>query len=171
MSGAAAGPLRLGAVLCLGAGLAALWSAREARGNGERRASGPRVIDVAPGELPEPGAIRAVAAGTLGLSRRGDGALRALRLSCPFLPCPLVWRPERGVFACLCHGDRFGPDGAVLDGPAPTHLERFPVEPAPGASAPAFRIDRGVPLRMVGRAIPPDAQYPDSARSMARGGG
>jgi len=41
---------------------------------------------------------------------------------CPHLSCVVKWQKTRRIFFCPCHGARFGPDGALLGGPAPGPL-------------------------------------------------
>ena len=47
-----------------------------------------------------------------------EGALHLFSAKCTHLGCTVAWNAGDGVFACPCHGSRFGPDGAVVNGPA-----------------------------------------------------
>jgi Rieske Fe-S protein len=52
--------------------------------------------------------------------RDGEGVF-AVSLVCTHLGC--IVKPTPTGFDCPCHGSRFGPDGSVLRGPAPTPLQ------------------------------------------------
>jgi Rieske Fe-S protein len=47
-----------------------------------------------------------------------DGELHLFSARCTHLGCTVGWNGGDQVFACPCHGSRFGPDGAVVQGPA-----------------------------------------------------
>ena len=47
-----------------------------------------------------------------------EGALHLFSAKCTHLGCTVAWNAGDGVFACPCHGSKFGPDGAVVNGPA-----------------------------------------------------
>jgi cytochrome b6-f complex iron-sulfur subunit len=51
--------------------------------------------------------------------------LIAVRARCTHSGCTVDWQPDRGEFACPCHGGRFQPDGTVTAGPPPRPLETF----------------------------------------------
>ncbi len=57
-----------------------------------------------------------------------DEGIAALSLICTHLGC-VVSKAEEG-FSCPCHGSKFGPEGAVLAGPAPRALRWLPVSMA-----------------------------------------
>ena len=46
---------------------------------------------------------------------------------CTHGACELSWEAARSSAVCPCHGSRFGPDGAVLVGPATLPIRAFPV--------------------------------------------
>jgi nucleotide-binding universal stress UspA family protein/nitrite reductase/ring-hydroxylating ferredoxin subunit len=46
------------------------------------------------------------------------GELRLFSARCTHMGCTVGWNAGDGVFACPCHGSRFGPDGKVVQGPA-----------------------------------------------------
>ncbi len=84
------------------------------------------------GEVP-PGGIRAFSAGgVLGFLLNTDGDLHAISALCTHMGCRLKPTPDGLSIRCLCHGARFGADGAVLAGPA--------VAPLPPI---ALRVARG----------------------------
>jgi len=56
---------------------------------------------------------------SVALFRDGDGVF-AISTVCTHLGC--IVKTEADGFECPCHGSRFGPDGAVVKGPAPTRL-------------------------------------------------
>ena len=74
---------------------------------------------------------------------RDERGAFAISLICTHLGC--VVKPVPGGFDCPCHGSRFGPEGAVTRGPAPTPLPWLSVRPAGGG---AVLVDEGttVPL-------------------------
>ena len=47
--------------------------------------------------------------------------------SCPHAGCDLTWVPEDREVECPCHGSRFASDGVVLQRPATTDLNTYPV--------------------------------------------
>ena len=52
------------------------------------------------------------------VSRDGEGSLRPLSAACTHLGCIVSWNPAERTWDCPCHGSRFDPQGAVLEGPA-----------------------------------------------------
>jgi cytochrome b6-f complex iron-sulfur subunit len=74
--------------------------------------------------------------------RRGD-EVYAVSTICTHLGC--IVKPTAAGFDCPCHGSRFGPDGAVLKGPAPKPLPWLSVRPL---AQNAFVVDEG-------RIVPP----------------
>ena len=58
-----------------------------------------------------------------------DGELRAFSAVCTHLGCIVKWQPtERQAIYCECHGGMFDREGAVVGGPPPRPLPRYPVE-------------------------------------------
>jgi Rieske Fe-S protein len=55
------------------------------------------------------------------VGRTADGFF-ALSTVCPHLGCVVRWLADEGRFHCPCHGSKFAPDGAVLNGPASQDL-------------------------------------------------
>lgn len=47
-----------------------------------------------------------------------EGALHLFSARCTHLGCTVGWDAGDGVFACPCHGSRFGTEGEVVNGPA-----------------------------------------------------
>ncbi len=47
-----------------------------------------------------------------------EGELQLFSAKCTHLGCTVGWNAGDAVFSCPCHGSRFGPDGAVVQGPA-----------------------------------------------------
>ena len=62
-------------------------------------------------------------AGQTAVSRGDDGELRAVSARCTHLGCIVAWNGAERSWDCPCHGSRFAPDGAVLQGPAVSPLE------------------------------------------------
>jgi Rieske Fe-S protein len=74
----------------------------------------PSADELAPGE----GALVREGGETLAAYRDEDGALHLLSPACTHLGCLVAWNTAERTWDCPCHGSRFGPDGAVLEGPA-----------------------------------------------------
>jgi glycine/D-amino acid oxidase-like deaminating enzyme/nitrite reductase/ring-hydroxylating ferredoxin subunit len=83
------------------------------------------------GEHATPGEVGSVADIPLGegaVIRRGlskvaafrdeSGAVHEIAARCTHLGCIVHWNPAEKSWDCPCHGSRFAPDGAVLNGPA-----------------------------------------------------
>jgi Rieske Fe-S protein len=62
--------------------------------------------------------------GKKGVYRDIDGNLYAVSLRCTHLGCLLRFNAAEHSWDCPCHGSRFAPDGAVLEGPAVKPLNR-----------------------------------------------
>ena len=54
------------------------------------------------------------------------GAVHALSARCTHLGCIVKWNGVERTWDCPCHGSRFDTDGAVVQGPAVSPLERLP---------------------------------------------
>ncbi|WBQ03503.1 FAD-dependent oxidoreductase [Kribbella sp. CA-293567] len=61
---------------------------------------------------------------TVGAYRDEAGALHTVKPICTHVGCVLNWNNADTTWDCNCHGSRFSPDGAVLDGPATKPLDR-----------------------------------------------
>lgn len=57
--------------------------------------------------------------------RDDAGTLHCLSPVCPHLKCDVAWNPAERTWDCPCHGSRFAPTGAVLNGPAREPLTRM----------------------------------------------
>jgi glycine/D-amino acid oxidase-like deaminating enzyme/nitrite reductase/ring-hydroxylating ferredoxin subunit len=77
------------------------------------------------GKIP-PGQARTLpdGIGKKGVYRDLDGQLHAVSLRCTHLGCLVRFNAAEHSWDCPCHGSRFAPDGAVLEGPAVKALER-----------------------------------------------
>lgn len=64
----------------------------------------------------------------LAVYRDGEGELHAVSNVCTHRGCDVAWSDGDKVWACPCHGSRFAPTGAVLNGPA--------MRPLPSADLP-----------------------------------
>jgi len=122
-------------------------------------AEGASHVVISSSQLPAPGSILDLAPSPAALVRTPAGRLLAVSLNCPYLGCRLTWDPVQKVFACPCHGDRFGPNGSWWGGAAPSHLHRHPVESVDGGSV---RVDFSGVFLMIGRETAADVQYPTS---------
>ena len=56
--------------------------------------------------------------------RAPDGELFAVSSVCTHLGCKVHWNSVETSWDCPCHGSRFRPDGAVIEGPALAPLQR-----------------------------------------------
>jgi glycine/D-amino acid oxidase-like deaminating enzyme/nitrite reductase/ring-hydroxylating ferredoxin subunit len=63
-------------------------------------------------------------------SRDEDGQLHVVSATCTHMGCRVTWNNGERSWDCPCHGSRFAPDGAVLQGPAVRPLELQQVEAA-----------------------------------------
>ena len=52
----------------------------------------------------------------------GPEGFYALSAVCTHLGCLTAWLPEQSQIACPCHGSKFNPEGAKIEGPAPRPL-------------------------------------------------
>ncbi|HYP55299.1 MAG TPA: FAD-dependent oxidoreductase [Solirubrobacterales bacterium] len=80
---------------------------------------GRRLEDLAPGE----GAIVNHDGEKVAGHRRDDGTLVAVSTRCTHLGCQVKWNTAERSWDCPCHGSRFTPEGAILQGPAVDPLE------------------------------------------------
>jgi nitrite reductase/ring-hydroxylating ferredoxin subunit len=77
-------------------------------------------------DLPAAGAGRVIQKGgrTIAVARDVQGQLHAVDAVCTHLGCIVGFNDGEQTWDCPCHGSRFALDGAVLDGPATSPLER-----------------------------------------------
>jgi Rieske Fe-S protein len=85
---------------------------------------------IAPGQ----GAVVTVGKEKLAVYRDGQGQLTALSPVCPHLGCQVKWNTAETTWDCPCHGSRFAPTGAVLNGPAVSALEAKALPSEAGAA-------------------------------------
>jgi Rieske Fe-S protein len=81
-----------------------------------------------PGEYPVAAEPQRVMGQNLFILHDEEG-FAALGALCTHLGC--VVTPTPGGFECPCHGSRFGPDGRVVQGPAPSPLRWYELSLAP----------------------------------------
>jgi cytochrome b6-f complex iron-sulfur subunit len=97
-----------------------IWPTREGEITGGERSVAVPVADFADKPI-----VKVLVEGeAVGVFSYG-GTYHALSLVCTHLGCLVNWVPEAGEFQCPCHGSRFDPNGAVLQGPAPLPLKRY----------------------------------------------
>lgn len=65
--------------------------------------------------------------GSTWLVLQADGDLIAFDPRCTHALCGYTWSTDLARFQCGCHDGRYALDGAVLAGPPPRALDRFPV--------------------------------------------
>jgi len=58
---------------------------------------------------------------------RTAGGFYAVSAVCTHLGCVTQWKPEADLIACPCHGSKFKPNGAKIEGPAPRPLPHFSI--------------------------------------------
>ncbi|MEQ8201392.1 MAG: FAD-dependent oxidoreductase [Syntrophomonadaceae bacterium] len=61
-----------------------------------------------------------------GAYRDEDDQLHLMDITCTHMGCELGWNNAERTWDCPCHGSRFAPDGAIVEGPALNYLK--PVE-------------------------------------------
>ncbi len=83
-------------------------------GDRMRRVPDGRPEELAPGE----GRLLKVDGEVVAASRDEDGTVHAVSAVCTHLGCRVAWNTAERSWDCPCHGSRFAPDGAVLQGPA-----------------------------------------------------
>lgn len=75
------------------------------------------------GEIPSgEGALLRDGGKLLAVYRAEDGGLHAVSAACTHLGCAVHWNAGEKSWDCPCHGSRFDALGAVLHGPARSHL-------------------------------------------------
>jgi glycine/D-amino acid oxidase-like deaminating enzyme/nitrite reductase/ring-hydroxylating ferredoxin subunit len=57
--------------------------------------------------------------------RDDAGQLHCVSAVCTHMKCDVAWNSAEKTWDCPCHGSRFNPDGAVLNGPAHEPLEKM----------------------------------------------
>lgn len=63
----------------------------------------------------------------IALYRDSSGTLHSYSAVCPHLGCVVQWNADEKTFDCPCHGSRFSKEGAVINGPAISGLERIKI--------------------------------------------
>jgi glycine/D-amino acid oxidase-like deaminating enzyme/nitrite reductase/ring-hydroxylating ferredoxin subunit len=86
------------------------------------------VESLQPGE----GGVFATDEGKLAVCRDQHGVLHSLSPVCTHLACDVAWNQAEQTWDCPCHGSRFSPDGAVINGPAVADLAWRPLPAAAG---------------------------------------
>lgn len=61
------------------------------------------------------------------LHRRNNEEFVAYSVNCSHLGCPVRWEAQAKLFMCPCHGGMYYQNGAVVAGPPPRALTRYPV--------------------------------------------
>lgn len=62
---------------------------------------------------------------------RTSAGFYAVSAVCTHLGCITQWKEEAKIIACPCHGSKFKPDGAKIEGPAPRPLPHFAISLTP----------------------------------------
>ena len=75
------------------------------------------------------------------------GELRAFSAVCTHLGCIVQWQPtDHHAIYCACHGGMFTREGAVVGGPPPRPLPRYPVEVRDGQVFVKMTVRPPVPM-------------------------
>ena len=74
---------------------------------------------------PNTGAVIRDGASKIAVFRDEAGVLHRRSAVCTHLGCIVAWNPSASTWDCPCHGSRFDPYGAVLNGPASKDLARL----------------------------------------------
>jgi glycine/D-amino acid oxidase-like deaminating enzyme/nitrite reductase/ring-hydroxylating ferredoxin subunit len=74
--------------------------------------------------MPGHGAIVKVGGESLAAYRDPEGILLTVSSVCTHMKCKVHWNSVEKSWDCPCHGSRFAPDGAVIEGPATEPLQR-----------------------------------------------
>lgn len=83
-----------------------------------RRLTGPRTIDLAPGE----GGVFYQGKDAVAAYRDEEGTLHTMDATCRHMGCQVSWNGGDETWDCPCHGSRYDAEGHVLDGPAKEDL-------------------------------------------------
>ncbi len=94
-----------------------------------RRSRVERLSELSPGE----GRVVTHEGKKLALYRDPGGNLHALSAICPHMKCIVRFNALERSWDCPCHGSRFDVQGAVIDGPAISALERLTLDDAAGS--------------------------------------
>jgi len=76
----------------------------------------------------QPNTVTAFRGGRFYLARLADGGFIALSIRCTHLGCSINWEDSKKRFLCPCHSSSFSIDGDVLNPPAPSALDYFPIK-------------------------------------------
>ncbi|KAB7834316.1 FAD-dependent oxidoreductase [Streptomyces mobaraensis] len=87
----------------------------------------PGGADAVAGIAPGTGEVVRVHGRHCAVYRDEDGTAHAVSARCTHLGCLVAFNAAERAWECPCHGSRFAPDGAVLQGPAVRPLERWEV--------------------------------------------
>ncbi len=71
--------------------------------------------------------VEGTSAGQVLIALASDEAI-AVNPICPHAGCVVDWQADQSTFVCPCHDSQFGPDGAVLRGPADEPLPTYDVK-------------------------------------------
>ena len=83
-----------------------------------------------PADIPTGGgAIIRINGQRCAVHRDHSGELHAVSAICTHLGCVLAFNDAETSWDCPCHGSRFSPDGAILEGPANRPLSECDIEP------------------------------------------
>jgi cytochrome b6-f complex iron-sulfur subunit len=91
----------------------------------------------------QPDSVTVFRGGRFYLARLADGGFMALSLRCTHLGCSINWEESKKRFICPCHSSSFAINGEVVNPPAPTALDYFPITIENGR----VKVDIGTKLK------------------------
>ena len=87
------------------------------------------------------------------ISHTDDNSLMALDRLCTHEHCLVKWVPLNHRYECPCHGAKFTIDGTYIEGPAPRHLDRYPITITFTDGITTTSNESGDPIALNGREI------------------
>ena len=106
---------------------AVIYTFLSGKGKPETKVKVKRLIEAGPVENFGYETVTPFRGGRFFLVRLEDGGFLAMSLRCTHLGCSVSWEENEHRFICPCHSSAFDITGNVLNPPAPTALDYYPV--------------------------------------------